>query len=407
MKLSPLLLASAIIVFGPGVEQPVHAELGTEPAAAISTATPMLTRDLLTVEQKPLAELQAPQSDLKITAWVDRTDSTYRPGDALTLSLQTSQDAHVTVLDMGTSGKTHIIFPNQHQTDNLIRAGQTVMVPAAGAPFRLVVNGPPGPELLKIIATPTAVPLFAAGAMVDSGGPFKGLRNSGTPLAKDLDVVLRQSPTPWASLDKVIQVLPTMTTAAAPTPSSPSPAPSAPSAPVATSPVAALPAPPVATGGTSAPAPLQIATNPVGSSFDLRVTVDKPVYRIGETVMVNVQSDRDCRLTLLDVGTSGKVAVLFPNRFQPDGQIKAGQPVAIPGPTATVDFKLTGPEGVEALIGVCTTGDRPALPTPGNYQQYAFAPVGDSRTLAKDLAVVLREPAAPLAHGAATFLVAP
>ena len=82
----------------------------------------------LTPVQRPLAELTAPQSALKVTAWVDHPDKTYLFGEQVVLNVKTDQDAYVTVLDVGTSGKVHIIFPNQFQKNNRVLAGQVVQM---------------------------------------------------------------------------------------------------------------------------------------------------------------------------------------------------------------------------------------------------------------------------------------
>ena len=69
-----------------------------------ASAQQSITRDL-TVEQRDLAAVIAPQSDLKVTAWVDKQDDTYKPGDTLQLFVKANSDAYITVIDVGTSGK--------------------------------------------------------------------------------------------------------------------------------------------------------------------------------------------------------------------------------------------------------------------------------------------------------------
>ncbi|NKB65559.1 MAG: DUF4384 domain-containing protein [Candidatus Latescibacteria bacterium] len=47
--------------------------------------------------------------------------------------------------------------------------------------------------------------------------------------------------------------------------------------------------------------------------------------RIGDTIRFNFKANRDCYLAMVNVGTSGKVSILFPNRIFPDGRIEAGK----------------------------------------------------------------------------------
>ena len=71
-------------------------------------------------------------------------------------------------------------------------------------------------------------------------------------------------------------------------------------------------------------------------SFKVRLSFDRetnPVYYFGrDKVNFRVQADRDCYITVLDIGTSGKVTVLFPNRFHPDNRVRAGQTYVLPSP---------------------------------------------------------------------------
>jgi hypothetical protein len=111
----------------------------------------------LSPEQQPIAEIgeeaAAPAAGIKVAAWVDRPNATYRPGDALTVMVKASKDAYITVLDAGTSGKVHVVYPNKYQRDNRVQAHEVVQIPGEESRFRLTVHGPPGLEVLKILAT--------------------------------------------------------------------------------------------------------------------------------------------------------------------------------------------------------------------------------------------------------------
>lgn len=77
-------------------------------------------------------------------------------------------------------------------------------------------------------------------------------------------------------------------------------------------------------------------------------------YAIGDKVLVNFRSTRDCYLTLLNIGTSGKLTILFPNAIYPDNHVPANQLVTIPGEGYGFDYQLQGPPGVERLKAVAT-----------------------------------------------------
>ena len=174
----------------------------TSPAFALEPNT----KDL-TVEQRPIAEVEAPHSDLMVSAWVDRADKTYRVGDTLTLFVKVNQDAYIHVIDVGTSGKVTIVFPNEHQTDNRVRAFQVVQIPARDAGFRFRVGGVAGAELLKIVATTRPEPLFAEQQAV-AVGPFRQLDARADAVARDLSVEIDETDDDaFATLNEVVHIL--------------------------------------------------------------------------------------------------------------------------------------------------------------------------------------------------------
>ncbi len=348
------------------------------------------TRDL-TVEQRPMANLNIRPGKLKVSAWVDHKDNTYRAGENVVLSVKANMDAYLTILDVGTSGKVHIIFPNKYQKNNRIRAGQIIKVPGKNAGFDFRVGGPSGTELIKVIATTSPKHLIDE-ALTSPAGPYKSVKKPAKDLAKDLMVVIRQDTrSDYAEYNKVIKIVADSAQAAPHVPAA-----------TGTRPQPGIPAAPVS--GTFAPSPVQVHNND-NVPFALHLRTDKNVYRIGEKVRIMATAEKDCQLTILDVGTSGQVHVLFPNRYQPDNRVRAGQTIVIPADTAPVNYVLNGPEGVEALIGICRTDGKPVYTGAYNFGKNAYQPWGPSRTIIKDLAAVLRQPAGVVAHASVTFLV--
>ncbi len=70
---------------------------------------------------------------------------------------------------------------------------------------------------------------------------------------------------------------------------------------------------------------------------------------------VAVAVEKDCRLSLISLGTSGQAVRLFPNEFQPDNVIRAGQTVLVPSIRSPIQFKARGPAGVEGLVATCSS----------------------------------------------------
>ncbi len=94
-----------------------------------------------------------------------------------------------------------------------------------------------------------------------------------------------------------------------------------------------------------------IQRSAVGLARDiLTVTRDnRDCCRIGETFRLQVQADVDCYVTLLDVGTSGKMCVLLLNHH-----IHGGEVVALSGPDKNHEWVVGGPVGTERIKALFT-----------------------------------------------------
>jgi hypothetical protein len=109
----------------------------------------------------------------------------------------------------------------------------------------------------------------------------------------------------------------------------------------------ATPTPPTAAVQRPAPPP---ALPP-----DLLISTDHgpmPILRPGETVVVQVKAATDKFIYCYYVDGSRQVARIFPNRFQPDAFVPAGQKVQIPpGPESERPFniRLDTPRRLEAV----------------------------------------------------------
>ena len=67
-------------------------------------------------------------------------------------------------------------------------------------------------------------------------------------------------------------------------------------------------------------------------------------YRIGETFVLSVQAERDCYLTLVDAGTSGRVFILVQNY-----SLRGGLALTLSGPDEGHQWVVAGPPGIERI----------------------------------------------------------
>ncbi len=66
---------------------------------------------------------------------------------------------------------------------------------------------------------------------------------------------------------------------------------------------------------------------------------------IGEAVVFHAQTEADGYLTLVDLGTDGTVTVLFPNPYDRDNRVRAGQEIVFPTESMESEIRVQPPAG--------------------------------------------------------------
>jgi hypothetical protein len=333
----------------------------------------------LTVEQRPVYDLAPPnQSPLRIRAGVDHFFGHYRPGETVTLSVTSNQDAFITVVDIGTSGAVTVLFPNAVDRDNHIQAGQTLRLGRGS--WKIVAGGPDGVEAIKVFASYSPRAIFSEGRYRPAG-PFRAFGGDGTTAARDLAVGLA-GVDEWTEASSIIRIVGAGDFVPPPPP------------------------PPSYPGGGDRAAASLLYNLPPSSAFGLRVSLDRHdgVYRPGEDLRVKVMTERPCRLLLMDVGTSGRINVLFPNRGHPEALIEPGERVILPSPDGALTYQVRGPGGLDEVVAVCMAGDRPFRPIDWTWGQEPFHELdGGREAVRRDLAAALDGGAGRIAYASALF----
>ncbi len=106
---------------------------------------------------------------------------------------------------------------------------------------------------------------------------------------------------------------------------------------------------------------------PKESAFKIEVWTEKsdfrgprdiaviPRYMVGDKINLYFRAEKECYLTLINYGTSGKLTVLLPNALSQDNFIKGNRIYAIPGQDYPFDYILSGPPGTERIKAIATT----------------------------------------------------
>jgi len=150
----------------------------------------------------------------------------------------------------------------------------------------------------------------------------------------------------------------------------------------------------------TSPAPLATPPPPPGLALppdrlQVKIWSDKPRYRIGEQIQFGLRVDRDAYVTLINIGTSGEVTIIYPNRFHPNHFIRGGQDVTIPPADSGFNLVVQGPTGFDQVRAIAT--EDPVKFHPGGFagQKTTFRSL--DRVQTRGLAVEIKEERAKVA----------
>lgn len=110
--------------------------------------------------------------------------------------------------------------------------------------------------------------------------------------------------------------------------------------------------------------------------IQLTVGTDKKEYQIGEKVAFEFTADKDCYLALIDIGTSGRTLILFPNKWHTENKVEKGKIYKIPAEAADFAYKVEGPVGTERIKIIASL--KPFLQDVQSLQQEVRVPLEQS-----------------------------
>lgn len=338
-------------------------------AVGETTGTSLAERNLKP-EQAVANAVTVPDGELQVRLGIGNPRGLYSLGDELELSVETNKDAYVTVLNIGVDGTTTVLYPYLDGTDNLVRAGIPAWISGRDSGVAIRFHAPAGTDLIKAFAATERIPLLDPAEITRVTPRLGKARASMRNLVPELQQVVD------ANSDGIEWAVDT-----------------------------------VAVMSVDGPVPL--ARDPgqtvsASEPFSLSVRTGKLVYEIGEPVLVEVTADRDCLLTIYNIGTSGAVRRIFPNRGRPDHRIAAGETVHVPGEDGDLLLASVGPAGVESLLALCTSDAAATLGmAEAAFVEQLFPKVGEWETLdARDLSVIATPDDIVLGHGATARVVA-
>jgi len=124
--------------------------------------------------------------------------------------------------------------------------------------------------------------------------------------------------------------------------------------------------------------------------FGIEVWTDKTEYKTGDELVIKFKADRSCYVTIFNMGSSGQITVLFPNRFYGTNHVKANEEYSIPGRFQNFTIKAQGPAGIEKLKIFATEANVPLLPEQYNVSAFRSIDPKTEASVTRDLAITIK-----------------
>jgi len=364
-------------------------------AGASLPAGAQTVRDLSVEQTQALQGAPVAASSLSILTLLDRADATYATGEAVRLAVKANEDAYVSVFNIGASGRVTQLFPNAAQTDNRIRANETIEIPSLASGAQIKVTGPVGAELVKVIATSKPVKIIPDAQFQTGAGIFRGVEGGVPALQRDLAVVANNVPrdVKVAVVNQIIKTVdarpaatPAPTASMAPaagvvTNSAPTAAPAAPAGNAIAKPADAVAAPAAPAAVNAAPA--------VEQAFPLVLSLGKASYKVGEAMTIVAIPSEACFLTVFSTDQAGRTRILMPSANIKDNRMAAGQAQIVSGSgSPQTAYPLT--VGTETVTAICAREAKPfGIEIKG---PDAVLSVEETTVMQRDLAIVANKP---------------
>src|SRR5262245_49043245 len=336
-----------------------------------------ILRDL-SAEQATAFQAGSPApGSLRVSTWVDRHDLTYARGDAVRIFVKTNEDAYVTIVNVGPSGKVTQLFPNAFQQSSRVAANRALEVPSGNGGSRINVSGPVGAELIKVFVSNEPIKIIPESQLVGSGA-FRSLAGGVSDLVRNLEVTAAapaSGESKFAISNLVIKTISSRRASNAANPAfvvaqATKPAPAQPAPSTMTS--EAVPLAPGSSSSTPFPSAPSTAIGQLEQPFPLLIAADKTAYRAGQKITLAVTSFRSCRLTVLDIDANGAVRVLFPTREAQNVQIQPMQTVVVSGESSPVMLEAS-PSGQKQVVAICTADSAATAEGDGHVEQTVAA----------------------------------
>jgi len=129
-------------------------------------------------ELEPRKIIIVPEEPASFEVYIDLNKpqgSVYQLGEIISMTIRTTKDAYVVIYDTDPTGSTYVLFPNQYQPDNFVRANQPVKIPYG---YKMKVGEDRGKEYLQVVASTQQFTAYDAWSRGFSTNPYPFVTNN-------------------------------------------------------------------------------------------------------------------------------------------------------------------------------------------------------------------------------------
>jgi len=129
----------------PRTERPFSAE--------VASAAPLAEHILKEASALRLADMENVAPAFGVTIAMSSGRTSYGLGEKVAFEVTSERDGYLTLVDLGTDGTVTVLFPNEFDRENRVRAGQRFAFPTASMGFEIEVQPPAGRGMVRLFVT--------------------------------------------------------------------------------------------------------------------------------------------------------------------------------------------------------------------------------------------------------------
>ena len=152
-----------------------------------------------------LSKLKSNSSSISVK--ISPSKPKYKNNEPISFTAKVSEDSYLYLLLIQNDGEIFSLYPNENQTNNFVKAGETIIIPDKNSGVVFAAGEPFGTDRIKAIASKTKLNLFHTSKI--AGSPFSQVEEKGDRFTRGIKQVVTGLPaSDWNSAEVEITTEP-------------------------------------------------------------------------------------------------------------------------------------------------------------------------------------------------------